>query len=81
MFGQQSMCRITWVSNGQLCSSLMTSQLISVEPSSATLLHGTAQFLESRTHNVFGSGCNQPEQNHGRDDVSTAVIVTPTETP
>jgi hypothetical protein len=26
-------------------------------------------------------GCNQPEQSHGRDDVSTAVIVTPTETP
>jgi hypothetical protein len=26
-------------------------------------------------------GCGQVEQTHGRDDVSTAVIVTPTETP
>jgi hypothetical protein len=26
-------------------------------------------------------GCNQPSQSHGRDDVSTAVIVTPNETP
>lgn len=26
-------------------------------------------------------GCNQPTQSHGRNDVTTAVIVTPTETP
>lgn len=26
-------------------------------------------------------GCNQPQNNHGRNDVSTAVVVTPDETP
>ena len=26
-------------------------------------------------------GCNQPAENHGRNDVTTAVMVTPEETP
>jgi hypothetical protein len=26
-------------------------------------------------------GCNQPAQSHGRDDVTTAVMITPEQTP
>jgi len=26
-------------------------------------------------------GCNQPAQSHGREDVTTAVMVTPDQTP